>query len=209
MNRRRVFRAAGPERLLVFALNQPIVVSMDTPWYRRFFSPSQTPAQATGRADTDYDDAEVQFGMGLKCATAEGAAQDLARAADWYRKAANQNHPLAQFNLGMMYAQGQGMPCDDAQSVVWFRKAAGQGDAGAQFNLGKSCHRASFGRMLEDVPESKIEAYKWYQLAAAQGYKGSDAARTTLILSMTREDVADGEQRVAAFQTAQPKQTPT
>ena len=136
-----------------------------------------------------------------------GATHDYGQAAEWYRKAAAQSHSLAQFNLGMMYAHGQGVSQDDAESVVWFDKAARLGDAGAQFNMGRSCHRACFGRKLDaahervDSPESKIEAYKWYRLATAQGYQGASAACESLILNMTREDIAAGDQRVAAFET--------
>ena len=53
--------------------------------------------------------------------------------------------------------------------------------------------------MQADPLESKIEAYKWFHLAANQGYQGSIAAFETLTLSLTREQVTDGNQRVAAF----------
>lgn len=179
---------------------------MDKPWYRKLFSRPQKPDLEVTHANADYGNAEVQFGMGLKFANGEGAAQDYAQAAEWYRKAADQSHPLAQFNLGVMYANGQGMMRDDAQSAMWFGKAAQQGDAGAQFNLGRSCHRASLGSLAKNAPESRIEAYKWYRLAQAQGYKDSDAGCETLILSiMTREDVAAGDRRVAAFEVEKSK----
>ena len=148
----------------------------------------------------DFGDAEVQFGMGLKFATDTGAAQDYGQAADWYLKAAAQNHSLAQFNLGVMYAQGHGVARDAAQSAMWFGKAAKLGDAGAQFHLGDSCQRASFKQAQAEASESRIEAYKWYRLAAAQGYRDSEKAWTTLILNMTRADVVVGNQRVAAFE---------
>ena len=122
------------------------------------------------------------------------------------RKAADQSHSLAQFNLGMMYARGQGMIRDDEQSVIWFGKAAHLGDAGAQFNLGRSCHRASLSGSPEDAPESRIEAYKWYRLAAAQGYEGSHTGYETLAFSiMTRGEIAAGDQRVAGFQVEKPR----
>ena len=149
---------------------------------------------------TNYGDAEVQFGMGLKFATDLGAAQNYGQAAEWYHKAAAQNHSLAQFNLGVMYARGQGVARDAAQSAIWFGKAAQLGDAGAQFNLGDSYQRASFGQAPSEASESRIEAYKWYRLAAAQGYKDSDKAWITLVLNMTRADVTTGNQRVAAFE---------
>jgi TPR repeat protein len=190
----------GPETLLVFAARQPMVLSMDKPWYRKFFSAPPPPVLEATPPDADLGNAEVQFGMGLKFANATGEGQDYVQAAEWYRKAADQSHSQAQFNLGMMYANGQGVTRDDAQSAIWYGRAAQQGDASAQFNFGRSCHRTSLWAAPEAAPESRIEAYKWYQLAAAQGYKATDVAIVTLILSMTREDVDTGNQRVAAFQ---------
>lgn len=148
--------------------------------------------------DANLKDAEVQFGMGLKLANL-GATEDLVQAAVWYRKAAEQCHPLAQFNLAMMYARGQGVERNDAESLIWFGKAARQGDAGAQYHLGKTCHRASLTGAPEKAMESRIEAYKWFHLAAAQGYRGSIAACTPVILGMTHADVAVADRRVAAF----------
>ncbi|HUA38800.1 MAG TPA: tetratricopeptide repeat protein [Candidatus Sulfopaludibacter sp.] len=160
--------------------------------------PASDPETASSKIN--YGDAEVQFGMGLKFATDAGAAQDYGQAAEWYHKAAEQNHSLAQFNLGVMYAQGQGVARDAAQSAAWFGKAAKLGDAGAQFHLGDSYQRASFKQAPAEASESRIEAYKWYRLAAAQGYKDSEKAWTTLIINMTRADVVVGNQRVAAFE---------
>lgn len=196
---------ARTETLLVFARNRPMLVAMKKSWYQNFFSHSPAADQNTTSLNTEPVSAEAQFGMGLKFASGKGAVQDYAQAATWYRKAAEQSHALAQFNLATMYAAGQGVAQDDAQSAVWFDKAAHLGDAGAQFNLGKSCHRASFRGQAKDAPEARIEAYKWYRLAAAQGYRGSDAAGTALIANMTREDVVAGDARVAAFSVAAPE----
>jgi hypothetical protein len=176
-----------------------MLVSMEKSWYRKMFSHPQKPASEPTLPNADYGDAEVQFNMGLKFANGAGATRDYAQAAEWYHKAADQSHSLAQFNLGMMYAHGQGVARDATQSVMWFGRAAQLGDAGAQFNLGDSCHRASLQRECKDAPESRIEAYKWYRLAAAQGYKDSEQAYLTLTVKMTREDVAVGNRRVAEF----------
>ena len=181
------------ESLLVFSPEQSMLVTMDKPWYRKLFSPAHKPADASVPND---DDAGVQFSKGLRFANA-GATQDYAQAAEWYRKAADQSHPLAQFNLGMMYANGQGVARDDAQSLIWFAKAALGGDGAAQFKMGNSCHRASLNGKPEHAGESRLEAYKWFQLAAAQGYQGSDSARANLLHKMTREDVIEGNKRAA------------
>ncbi len=178
---------------------------MDKSSLRKMFSSPQKPTGATAPAKADHDDAEVQFHLGLKFASGTGAAQNYAKAVEWYRKAADQNHFLAQFNLGMMYAYGQGVARDAVQSRMWLDKAAQHGDAGAQFHLGDNCHRASFTQLPADASESRIEAYKWYRLAAAQGYQGSESAHATLTLNMTREDVAAGNERVAAFELGKSK----
>lgn len=182
-----------------------MLVSMEKSWYRKFFSHPQNPEPEVVAPGTDYGDAEVQFHMGLKFANGAGATRDYAQAAEWYHKAAAQSHSLAQFNLGMMYAQGQGVTRDVAQSVMWLGRSARLGDAGAQFNLGESCHRSSLRGARKDAPESRIEAYKWYRLAAAQGYLHSETAYNTLTLNMTREDVADGNRRVAEFKVEKPE----
>jgi TPR repeat protein len=184
---------------------QRMIAIMDKASPAKMFSPPQNPAGTAAPPNADYEDAEVQFHLGLKFASGKGAAQDYVQAAAWYRKAAQQNHFLAQCNLGMMYAHGQGVARDTVQSRMWLGKAARQGDAGAQFHLGDSCHRASFRQVPAEASESRIEAYKWYRLAAAQGYQGSEMAHATLTLNMTRADVVAGNQRVAAFEIEQPK----
>lgn len=173
-------------------------------WYRKLFGRAPTPDLLTTRAQADHGDAEAQFSLGLKYANGEGGGPDYAQAAGWYLKAADQSHSLAQFNLGVMYAEGQGVPRDDAKAVVWFQKAATLGDAGAQFHLGLRLHRTSLGGLPMNALESRIEAYKWLHLAAAQGYKDSAAACESVTLTMTREDVADGNHRAAAFVATKP-----
>jgi TPR repeat protein len=184
---------------------------MDKPFFRRLFSRSEKPAaETTETIETTetragHGDAEAQFSLGLRFA-GEGAAQDYAQAAQWYLKAADQSHSLAQFNLGIMYAAGQGVPRDEAKSMGWMQKAADQGDAGAQHHIGMKHHRASFDGLPEAASESRIQAYKWLQLAATQGYRSSEAAWAFVALGMTREDVADGGRRIAAFVPAQRNQ---
>ena len=178
---------------------------MDTPFFRRLFSRPQKPAVETTETRAGHGDAEAQFSLGVKFA-GEGVDQDYAQAAHWYLKAADQSHSLAQFNLAIMYATGQGVPRDESKSMGWMQKAADLGDAGAQYQIGMKLHRASLDGRPEAAPESRIQAYKWLQLAAAQGYRGSEAAWAFVALSMTREDVVDGGRRIAAFVPARANQ---
>jgi TPR repeat protein len=177
---------------------------MDKPWYRKLFGRSPESPMETTEVNADQEDAEVQFRLGLKFANELSAAQDYAQAAHWYRKAADQCHALAQFNLGVMYARGQGVDRDDATAAMWLGKAAQQGDAGAQYHLGMRHHRASIGAQTPTAGESRVEAFKWLHLAAAQGYKGSVAACEFVTLGMTLPEGTDGRQRTAAFVAVNP-----
>jgi TPR repeat protein len=172
---------------------------MDKPRYRKLVRRNQESDLQVTNTQAEGGDAEAQFGLALRFANGEGDAQDYPQAAQWYRKAADQNHSLAQFNLGMMYALGQGMTQNEGEAVRWIRRAAEQGDAAAQFNLGARYHRASVSGLEMDAAESRIEAYKWFQLAAAQGYKDSKRTCEPVTLRMTRDDVNEGNGRVAAF----------
>jgi TPR repeat protein len=89
---------------------------------------------------------------------------DPARAAEWYRRAADKGHAGAQFNLANMYLDGLGVPKDAGQAVTWYRKSADQGDALAQFSLG-SIYEAGVG----GVPRDEASAAAWYRRAADQG----------------------------------------
>ncbi len=147
-------------------------------------------------------EAEAQFRLGLRFASAEGEAQDYPLAAEWYAKAAAQNHALAQFNLSLMYAHGQGIAQDEAKSLVWLTRSAELGDAGAQYKLGVGKHLACRNTSAETLAETRIEALKWVQLSAAQGYRGADRACEFVTLAMTLEEVAEGGYRAATFTAA-------
>jgi len=168
-------------------------------WYRNALS-RPLPRQVTALAAAESGDVEAQFGLGLTFSGGHGTERKLDQAARWFRQAALQGHPLAQFNLGTMLTSGDGVPKDLAEGLTWTRKAAEGGVAPAQYSLGSKFHRSSVSRPGDDCAESRIEAYKWFYLAAAQGFQGSAAACERITLQMTREEVADGNQRVASFQ---------
>lgn len=167
-------------------------------WYRNAF-PHPELRRVNALAAAESGDPEAQFGLGLKFSTAPGAERDLDEAARWFRLAALQGHSLAQFNLGIMLANGEGVPQDISEGLTWTRKAAEGGDAAAQFSLGSKFHRSSVSSLGQDRTESRVEAYKWFYLAAAQGYRGSAAACERITLQMSRDEVTDGNQRAAAF----------
>jgi TPR repeat protein len=175
---------------------------MDKRWFGKLLDRPKSRRLETTQTRADEGVAEAQFSLGLTFANTVRAAPDYAQAARWYLLAANQNHAMAQFNLGIMFAEGQGVARDDAQSEKWMRRAAQQGDAGAQHNMGSRHRRASFKAPPADALESNLEAYKWFSLAAAQDYRGSDMAFESVALGLTPDQVAEGDHRAAAFTLA-------
>jgi hypothetical protein len=173
-----------------------------------FVTPPHSTSFKQALTQAESGDAEAQFGLGLKYSAEGEATQDLARAAGWYRRAAEQGHALAQFNLGVMLASGQGVPQDEAAALTWNQRAAEGGDPAAQFALGSRCHRHSAENPSTDGGESRVEAFKWFQLAADQGYLGSEAACQRLTLDMSRDEVAMGSRRAAAFLPRKPIDRP-
>jgi S1-C subfamily serine protease/tetratricopeptide (TPR) repeat protein len=114
------------------------------------------------RARGEKGDVEAQTSLGLNYWLGIGVRKDYAKAAYWYRKAADQGSAEAQDRLGDCYYRGEGVQQDYGEAVKWYRKAADQGDATGQFNLGV-CYENGQG-----TPRSGVEAYKWFSLVLAQ-----------------------------------------
>ena len=87
----------------------------------------------------------------------------VSEAAQWFTKAAEQNHAEAQFNLGSMYYFGDGVSKDLKTASTWFKRAADQGHSDAQFNL------AIMYLKGEGVPADLAESVTWLRRAADQG----------------------------------------
>ena len=85
------------------------------------------------------------------------------------------------------------MKKDLAEAAKWYRKAAEQGYASAQYNIG-GCYDTGSG-----VSKNFVEAHKWHNLASAQGVAQSKVQRFWLERFMTREQIAEAQQRASEF----------
>ena len=56
-----------------------------------------------------------------------GVETDSAKAAEWYRKAAEQGLDSAQYHLGRCYEGGHGVTKDLTKAAEWYQKAADKG----------------------------------------------------------------------------------
>jgi hypothetical protein len=89
---------------------------------------------------------------------------DPARAAAWFRRAAEAGQPAAQGNLGVLYATGAGVPADQAVAAQWYRRAAEQGHPVGQTSLAAKLLRGN------GVPQDVAAAEAWLRRAAEQGH---------------------------------------
>ncbi len=127
-------RTDSKNRVIIFLL-APLVFTFTL---TVFFLPSAWAGDdiAALRAKAEAGDPKAQNNLGVLYANGQGVPKDYAKAAHWYRLAANQGNAFAQYDLGVLYATGQGVPKDYGKAAHWYRLAANQGFASAQNNLG-------------------------------------------------------------------------
>jgi uncharacterized protein len=69
-------------------------------------------------------DAEAMYDVALANYLARGTAEDHAKAAEWFRRAAEQGHPGAHEYLGYMYAVGAGVSKNPTKSAEHYALAS-------------------------------------------------------------------------------------
>ena len=122
------------------------------------------PATETDCSDVARrDQAPCQVVLGDRYRRGQGMPRDLAEAARWYRKAAEQGDASGQWELGQLLEAGDGVGKDMGAALGWYRKAAEQGHARAQNRLGNAYEAGAIG------PANPTLAVDWYRKAAEQG----------------------------------------
>jgi TPR repeat protein len=99
----------------------------------------------------------------------KGTPVDMAMAATWMRRAAEQGLALAQVELALRYRDGTGVPIDNQAAFGWSMKAAQQGNADAQSMVGID-YSGGIG-VARDIQA----ALEWTSKAAAQGNLDGEA----------------------------------
>ena len=144
----------------------------------------------------EHGEAIASFSLGSIYETgADPVGRDEAKAATWYRKAAEQGLGTAQYRLALMYRDGRGVSRDTAEAIAWFRKAADGGEADAQIELGvllSPGHGA-----VSDI----IEAHTWFNLAASR-WKDEGRRVQAASLRDELEKTMTPDQRAAAYRRA-------
>lgn len=86
-------------------------------------------------------------------------------ALDFFKRAADQNHPAALYSLGIMYRDGEGVPTNLDDAYSYFKRAADLGIPSAQYEIG---HWFYNGNRI--FPRDFTQARQYFKLAAAQNH---------------------------------------
>ncbi|XHS00486.1 hypothetical protein ACFB49_20840 [Sphingomonas sp. DBB INV C78] len=114
---------------------------------------------AIWRPLADAGNADAQYNLGQAYRLGRGVKKDAKASREWYRKAAEQDHPQAQANYGLLLF-GDG---DRTGAMPWLNKAADYGDARAQFVVGTMLFNGN------PPPRDWVRAYALMTRAAASG----------------------------------------
>ena len=125
------------------------------------------------QASLSRNDHEAEFRLGDYYESGVVEPENLPEAAKWYELAAKGGHVAAQFALGSFYEAGAGLSPSPESAAYWYGECARRNHANCQFNL---------GRLASSGPPEKqdlVAAYKWYYLAAKNGFLEFDAEELT------------------------------
>jgi hypothetical protein len=189
------------------------------------------------RNAAEQGDARAQHWLAFRYINGEGVPEDYSKAAMWLSKAAEQGFVESQIHLGFAYLEGMGLPRAYSKAVIWLSKAVEQGNAQAQNMLGccymegeaipKDYHKAAllFIKAAEQgnpdaqfnlagcclngwgVPEDSVDAYRYANLAAAQGHKAAIDMRDELSNRLSLSQITEGQRRTGSPKTSQEYRT--
>ena len=112
-------------------------------------------------ADLGFPDAA--YALALLYREGKGVPKDHGQAAQWLKRAAEENYLAAEVEYGIALFNGDGMPADEPGGAKWLLRAANRNNAIAQDRVARMFFA---GRGLK---QDRVEGAKWAILAAAAG----------------------------------------
>jgi TPR repeat protein len=213
-----LFRIQGND-LIIHTL---VVLALLLFWAPYTFADAEA-VDALKKKFESQSDAWFHYALGVAYFNGTMEKTDYLKAAQMFRKSAEQGLAEGQCQLGRMYNSGLGVPQDFREAAVWFLKAAEQGQAECQTALaamyekgqgvskdtrqalhwfssaaenGNAIAQMKLGLYFlqgESVPQDYVQAHMWLNLAAAQNEKSASDLRDTLSTQMTAYQVAEAQ----------------
>jgi Sel1 repeat len=157
-------------------------------------------------------DAAAQFSLARAYERGEGVARDSTEAARWMLRSAKAGKAEAQYEVGMAYLSGRGVPQDYVSGYSWLVLADSAGERRSReairlltrkLSASDIAHvRSRLGEVYAHgmgVKADLVAAYTWFTLAESAGEQNSRARKQQLALQMTREQIAEAEQRASEW----------
>lgn len=129
---------------------------------------------------------------------AAGLTADEAEARAWARRAAEAGDPKAMHFYAMQLYDGVGGAQNRAEALSWLTKAASAGRVDSQYNVAQLLEKGDQG-----VAPNRVEAFKWYMIAARRGDQQALASVQRLTSGLSAADRRTAREAADAF-TAEP-----
>lgn len=140
-------------------------------------------------------DADAQFNLGQAYKLGRGVTADLAQAADWFGRAAQQNHLQAADNLGLvLYDMG-----NKGDAIPWLTQSADRGEPRAQFVMGAELFNG------ERISRDLSRAYALMKRASDAGLQRASAALVQMDSAIPLEQREQGLQLAAQMEQSEPQ----
>ncbi len=179
-------------------------------------------------------DPAAAFEVAARYAAGDHVSKDLAKAAEWYQRAAEGGVAVAQYRLGSLYERGQGVTKDLVKAVDWYQRAADQGNVNAMHNLAVLMSEGVSGKPDQEkalqwflaaadygvrdsqynlgviyarglgTQQDLVASYKWFAIAAAQGDSDAGARRDEVAKLLSGNDLAKARAAVQAWHAKPP-----
>jgi localization factor PodJL len=212
-------QVAGLEPATLPNLASPVVVDV----------PPETVGPEQLRAAAAAGDARAQFEVAAIYTEGRAIPENLAEAAVWYERSANQGFAPAQYRLGTLYEHGNGVGKDLSLARLWYQRAAEAGNRLAMHNLAALYAGGELGtqqfdaaakwfeeaanRGMKDsqfnlgmlyarglgVPQDLTQSYKWFGIAASRGDADAAKAREDMAASLDAATVKQINDEIAAW----------
>jgi uncharacterized protein len=115
-------------------------------------------------AKAEQGDADSLFELGNRYFFGEGAATDIARAFEYYRRAAEAGSDAGMVNLASCYRNGEGVRTDPARGAEWYEKAMTTDKTFAPYELAQMYENG------EGVERNRERAMELYAVALDGGH---------------------------------------
>lgn len=145
---------------------------------------------------------KAMYDVGKFYERGRGVIKNMAKAAEWFKKASNGGHAAAQARLGILYFEGRGVTKNNKKAIKLLNAAAKKNIASAQFQL------ANMYELGAAVPKNLNTAISWYKKADKNGYylAKSKVSHLQQLLKATRDSEKLGPSPVVVAKVS-PKKT--